>query len=117
MFEVTDETYTFLRHNSKENETFVRLNQPLHWAGTIIQFRDVRIEEDDDGENATLGFQYTVVDTPEPQPEILETDENFRNFIGSILHNVIERAVEAQINREKLDGQQDTDDGITESDQ
>ena len=43
MFEVTDESYTFLRHNSKENETFVRLNQPPHWAGTIIQFRDVRI--------------------------------------------------------------------------
>ena len=117
MFEVTNESYTFLSHKDKEQETYIRLNDPPHWAGTIVQYRDIRIEEDDDGVNATLGFQYSIIESPEPQPEIFETDENFRNYIGAVLHNVIERAVEEQANREKMNGQQDTDDGTTESDQ
>ena len=113
--ELTDDHYKFIQHEDDPNETVcVGLTQPPY-EGVVIQYGNMSIDEpeDSDGE-AKLSFTYSIVESPIEQGLL---DDAFNDYIGAVLHRIVERSLEHVINtEEKLIGSQDRNNDTQESD-
>lgn len=89
------------------------------FAGTIVTFGKLVINEPANPENdATLSFEYEIEETPLVKEE-LQASEAFTNYIGDMLINAIQTALDDGNFRigDKKDGTSDSNDYIEELDQ
>jgi len=83
---------------SKSDYTFVEsLDSELYgvkltsgeWEDVIVVYGKVSIKESIETGYATLGFSYQVQDSSSFQPDQLEKDEDFKNYLGDVLSHII----------------------------
>ena len=86
------------------------------YSGTVITFGEIAIQEQLDGSDPTLRFQYQIDESPLDAEE-LKIDGDFNNYVGDILTHIIETAIERNnfAIGEKPDGTESTDNNIEES--
>jgi hypothetical protein len=57
------------------------------YKDTVFKYGKVKVEEKDD--NAYLIFAYDVIESTVKKPRKLEKDEEFKNYIGNLLVEII----------------------------
>ena len=113
--ELTTDHYKFISHEEDPNQTVcVGLTQPPY-EGVIIQYGNISIDEpEDDNGDATLGFTYNVIESPIEEGLL---DDAFNDYLGAILHKIIEEAIRtAMESEEKLIGSKDRNNDTEEPD-
>lgn len=113
--EITPEHYKFIQHEDDPNETVcVGLTQPPY-EGVVIQYGNMSIDEPEDSDgSATLSFTYSVVESPIEEGLL---DDAFNDYLGAILHKIVEQSIEtAMKTEEKLIGSKDRNNDTQESD-
>jgi hypothetical protein len=59
------------------------------WKDVIITYGKITIKEDKEAVIATLSFTYHVEDAASFQPDQLEADIEFKNYLGDVLSHII----------------------------
>lgn len=91
---ITKDDYSFVDNNLNEMwaiELKTKYEGVVYCYGKVTASMDEIEEETGDG-LATLSFQYQIIDAKEYDQEMLESDENFNNYIGDVLRHVIDDA-------------------------
>lgn len=89
----------------------IRITADNAWNG--VQFRYGRISArviDDD--QAELSYELTVTNKQEPEATEIEENEEFQNYVGDILHHILDKAFNNGDYR--IGGNDDTDNYIEE---
>ena len=86
--------YSFLTPASDPSSVYIRLLQG-EFKDTVFKFGKVKIEEKND--EAYLHFGYDVIESPVMKPRKLEKNENFKNYIGGMLVEIIAGNLEQEI--------------------
>ena len=84
---ITHSDYTFVE-NESEDFYGIKLIGGM-WPNVIVVYDKVSIKESPELEVATLSFTYNVQDSAKFQPEELEKDESFKNYLGEILTHMV----------------------------
>ena len=63
------------------------------YSGTVITFGEIAIQEQMDGSDPKLKFQYQIDESPLDVDE-LKMDSDFNNYVGDLLTHIIEAAIE-----------------------
>lgn len=96
MYNITHDDYTFAENQMSEHLA-VRLK--TKYAGVLYEYGRVSAKVDEivdngDGE-ATLSFQYNLIDVGEHDEQELNESEEFKEYIGAILQHIITDAFES----------------------
>ena len=84
---ISESDYSFVENN---NSDFYGIKlQTGDWKDVIVTYGKVTIKENKDVGIATLQFQYNINETGKFQPDELESNEDFKNYLGDILSHVI----------------------------
>jgi len=84
--------YTFVE-NKEGNWTGVGLRESAgKYQGVVYRYGEVKILEDENNENATLQFEWDVLDSNGLPKEMM--GEDFFKLIGDILVDIIEQQLE-----------------------
>lgn len=113
--ELTPDHYKFLENDQDpESVVCVGLTQPPY-EGVIIQYGEMAINEpEEEDAEATLSFTYKVVESPIEEGLL---DDAFNEYLGAILHLIIEQSLgAAKENEESLIGSKNRDNDSEESD-
>lgn len=65
------------------------------YEDTIFKYGKVKIKEEN--EQMYLLFAYDVIESPVENPRKLEKDENFKNYIGDLLVELMSNNIEQEI--------------------
>ena len=84
---ISESDYKFVESNISELYG-VQLTSG-EWKDVVITYGKVTIKENKESGIATLGFTYMVQDSGTFQPDELESNEDFKNYLGDILSHVI----------------------------
>lgn len=98
--------YTFVERKGVE-EWVVRILDE-RYKDTLFTFGRVQLFESGDEEEATLSFEYQIVDSV-VDPQELREDEEFTTLLGNILEDTIEQSVKYHQTRGTDDRHTDTD--------
>jgi len=91
MYNVTHDDYSFTERTGQE-QWVVRLKTG-EWADTYYTYGKISISESEDNEEATLHFNYTILESDNDK-EKLATDAGFNNYIGAVLHHILEDSLD-----------------------
>lgn len=92
MIEGIDFVYLYPKEDT--NSVHIKLlNDP--YDGVVFKFGKVEVEEKDD--QAYLHFEFDVIESYQIKPKKLEKDENFKNFIGGMLVEIISNGMQEQL--------------------
>ena len=94
---VTTDDYTFAEAD-QDDQWAIRLR--TLWPGVTYVYGKIKVIESPTGE-ASINFNYKIVDAGEFVAEDLEQSDDFRNYLGEVLQHIIEDAFDngkAQIN-------------------
>lgn len=80
---ISDDDFSFVE-NPQEDFYGVKLKGG-QYNGVIVVYGKVSILEDTATDTAKLSFTYTVQDSGKYQPDQLEKDEAFNNYLGELL--------------------------------
>lgn len=94
--------YNYLTPASDPESVYIKLIDG-EFKDTVFKFGDVRFEEKDD--QGYLHFSYDVIESKVMKPKKLEKNENFKNYIGNMLVEIIS----ANLNQEIIDENGTTD--------
>lgn len=86
--------YEYLTPANDPGSVYIKLYTG-QFQGTVFKFGKVRIEEKDD--QAYLNFGYDVIESPVMKPRKLEKNNEFKNFIGNMLVEIISGNLEQEI--------------------
>jgi hypothetical protein len=93
---ISESDYSFVEN--PENDLYgVKLRSDT-WKNVIVVYGKVTIKESVETGYATLSFSYQVQDSASFQPDELEKDEEFKNYLGDILSHIINSKEEANEN-------------------
>ena len=84
---ITELDYSFVE-NPESDFYGVRLKSGK-WEDVIVVYGKVSIKESVETGYATLGFSYTIQDPASFQPDELESNEDFKNYLGDVLSHII----------------------------
>jgi hypothetical protein len=84
---ITESDYTFVESNLSDFYG-VKLKSG-EWKDVVITYGKVTIKENKEAAIATLAFSYQINESGKFQPDQLEADENFKNYLGDILSHII----------------------------
>jgi hypothetical protein len=83
------EEYTFVEREDSEQYSLKLLQAPYN--NVIYTYGAVTIEEDLNNDLARIKFKYNIEKVPPPYTkEELENSDDFRNYIGNILSEILE---------------------------
>jgi len=103
---VEDEDYSIMEAEGGLPSPFRLLTG--NYAGTIFMFGRVQIIEQAPPEPPILKFSYQVLESPDNiSKERLDSDANFKNYIGDLLAHIIEEAYLKHETRESDSTQSD----------
>lgn len=92
MMKVTSDTYSFVENDFSDDSWHVKINEG-DYKDIVYKYGKIQVKELDD--EATLSFQYKIVDLPENIiEEDLQLDTEFMNTLGQILTHIIEDSLE-----------------------
>ena len=94
--------YNFLTPASEPEVVYIKLLQG-EYTDTVFKFGNVKFEEKDD--QGYLHFEYDVIESKVMKPKKLEKNEDFKNYIGNMLVEIIS----ANLNQEIIDENGTTD--------
>jgi len=88
------------------------------YSGTVITYGEIAIQEQMDGSDPKLKFQYQIDESPLNGDE-LKSDAEFNNYVGDMLTHIIESAIEDNnfAIGEQPDGTESTNNNSEESNQ
>ena len=86
------------------------------YSGTVITYGEIAIQEQMDGSDPKLKFQYQIDESPLDVDE-LKIDADFNNYVGDMLTHIIETAIEENnfAIGEQPDGTESTNNNTKES--
>ena len=86
--QITASDYLFVEN---DNEDFygVKLKGGM-WPDVIVVYGTVSIKESPETGYATLSFTFNVQDAAKFQPEDLDNDQAFKNYLGEILTHIVD---------------------------
>ena len=89
---VTSDSYSFVENDFSDDSWHVKINEG-DYKDVVYKYGKIQVIEK--GEEATLSFQFKVVDLPEHlNEEELNSDVEFMNNLGDILSHIIEDSLE-----------------------
>ena len=89
---ITNDDYTFMENAMSENWSIRILTGT--WADVIYTYGKIGIKESSDKEEATLQFNYAIVDSGDYESDDLVKSEEFNNHVGDILSHILTDALE-----------------------
>jgi uncharacterized protein (DUF927 family) len=97
MYNITDKDYTLVEQETGELSDFygIRLKTGK-WKNVVFVFGKVSIKEDTVEDTATISFTYNIQDPNEYDVEALEKDEEFNDYLGSILQYIVTQSLEKE---------------------
>ena len=87
-YNITKNDYNFVE-KPESNFYGVKLKSGK-WKDVIVIYGKVSIKESVETGYATLSFSYQIEDSGKFQPDQLENNEKFKNYLGDILTHIIE---------------------------
>ena len=105
---ITSDDYTFADNGFNE---MWAIKLKTKYENVTYCYGKVKAKVDDDDGNATLSFQYQVLDEGDYDKEELESSTEFNNYIGDVLSHILTDAFE----NENYRIGSDTDDSTKES--
>ena len=101
--------YCFIYPKDEKERVHIKLLSGAY-INVIFRYGGVKVEEKN--EQGHLLFNYYVIESPDVKPELLEKDDEFKNYIGNLLVEIMTANID---NEEGLIDETRTDD-IKESD-
>lgn len=86
--------YIYMTPASDPQSVYIKLIEG-QYKDTVFKFGKVKVEEKDD--QAYLHFAYDVIESPVMKPKKLEKNEDFKNYIGNLLIEIIAGNLEQEI--------------------
>jgi hypothetical protein len=86
--------YCFIYPKNDEHSVHIRLLDGPY-KDTVYKYGKVKFEEKND--LMYLLFAYDVIESPVMKPKKMEKDENFKNYIGDLLVEIMSSNVEQEI--------------------
>lgn len=86
--------YIYLTPASDPQSVYIKLIEG-QYKDTVFKFGKVKVEEKDD--EAYLHFAYDVIESSNMKPKKLEKNEDFKNYIGNMLVEIIAGNLEQEI--------------------
>jgi len=87
-YSIAEDDYTFVENPGHELYGVKLLTG--EWKDVVVVYGKVTIKESPETGYATLGFSYQVQDSATYQPDELEADEEFKNYLGDMLAHIID---------------------------
>lgn len=89
---ITSKTYSFVENDFSDDAWHVKINEGVY-KDIVYKYGKIQIKEN--GDEATLGFQYKLIDLPEHLDEDeLNCSVEFMDTLGDILSHIIEDSLE-----------------------
>jgi hypothetical protein len=88
---ITTNDYTFATSEADDHWA-VRLTGD-HFPGVTYMYGEIKVREVGE-EEAYVDFKYSLIDSGQFEEEELNDSEDFKNYIGAVLTNIIEEAFE-----------------------
>lgn len=92
MYNISNDDYSIVESNDVEFYG-VRIKQGKY-KDIIVVYGKVGIKEDQETDTARLSFTYNLQDPADFDPQSLEKDEYFKNYLGAILQHIITESLE-----------------------
>jgi|TARA_B100000085_G_scaffold71534_1_gene64135 ornithine carbamoyltransferase len=87
-YNITENDYGFVEN--PESDLYGIKLKSGKWKNVIVVYGKVTIKESPETGIATLGFTYQVQDPSSWQIDELESNEDFKNYLGDLLTHIIE---------------------------
>lgn len=89
---ISSSSYAFVENDFSDDSWHVKINEGTY-KDIVYKYGKIQIKEG--GDEATLGFQYSIVDLPEHfDVEDLNCNVDFMDTLGDILSHIIEDSLE-----------------------
>ena len=89
---ITNDTYSFVENDFSDDAWHIKINQGVY-KDIVYKYGKIQVKEKD--EQATLSFQYKIIDLPEHLDEQdLNCSVEFMDMLGDILTHIIEDSFE-----------------------
>lgn len=89
---ITSDSYSFVENDFSDDSWHVKINQGVY-KDIVYKYGKIQIKEN--GDDATLGFQYKIIDLPEHlEEDDLNSNVDFMDTLGDILSHIIEDSFE-----------------------
>jgi hypothetical protein len=89
---ITNKTYSFVENDFSDDNWHVKINEGVY-KDIVYKYGKIQVKEK--GEEATLAFQFKIVDLPEHLDEgDLNSSVEFMETLGDILTHIIEDSLE-----------------------
>lgn len=89
---VTSDSYSFVENDFSDESWHVKINEGTY-KDIVYKYGRIQIKENDN--EATLNFQYSIVDLPDHlDQEELKCSVDFMDTLGDILSHIIEDSLE-----------------------
>jgi hypothetical protein len=89
---VTSKSYTFVENDFSDDSWHVKINEGPY-KDIVYKYGKIQVKENE--EEATLGFQYKIIEKPEHlDEEDLNCSVDFMDTLGDILSHIIEDSFE-----------------------
>lgn len=86
--------FVYLYPQNDKNSVHIKfLDGP--YEGVVFKYGKVKVEEKDD--EAYLQFAFDVIESKSVKPKKLEKNEEFKNYIGSMLIEIISNGLQEQL--------------------
>ena len=109
---MTSDDYTFMENHMSENWA-VRIKTGA-WADVVYTYGKIGIVESASKEEATLQFNYKILEAGDFEETVLQCDVDFNNHVGDILSHILQESLEHNEFRIGKDERTDTINGSKE---
>jgi hypothetical protein len=109
---MTSDDYTFMENPMSENWA-VRIKTGT-WEDVVYAYGKIGIVESADKEQATLQFNYKILEAGNFEEDVLKYDTDFNNHVGDILSHILQESLEHNEFRIGKDERTDTINGSKE---
>jgi hypothetical protein len=109
---MTSEDYVFMENPMSENWA-VRIKTGT-WADVVYTYGKISIRESVSKEEATLKFDYKILEAGDFEENVLQYDTDFNNHIGDVLSHILQDSIEQNHFRIGKDERTDTNNGSKE---
>lgn len=89
---ITADDYTFVE-NPNHPMTGVKFKTGK-WKDVVVTYGTVGVEENVDMEQATLKFNFTILDPADHSVDELNEIEEFKNYLGDVLGYIIQESLD-----------------------
>ena len=94
MYNISDNDFKIVENAASEFYSIKLLTGK--WKDVIFTYGAVSVKEDKANDIATVSFNWQLNDSAECDPEDLQKDEEFQNYLGGLLQYIITDSLQTQ---------------------